>query len=77
MAVVSAASFLTDDQRVAMTDPGTWAWGVCTVDGFRVVFIDRPAADRYASHTHGVVIPLRAAPEAVEAKPRPIWNPAP
>lgn len=34
------------------------AWLVVAADGYRSVFLDRAAAERYAARVHGVVHPL-------------------
>ena len=43
------------------------AWLVIAADGFKAVFIDRPAADNYAVRCHGTVHPLYRATEVPHA----------
>ena len=40
-----------------MTTPLPWAWGVQTGD-LRAVFLEYSKAVSYATHTHGVLVPL-------------------
>lgn len=50
---------MTPEQEQVIARAGPWAWACVAADGFVAVFIDRASAERYAMHTHGIVVPLK------------------
>ena len=49
---------MTPEQQAIIDRGGPQAWAVITSDGFVYVTVDRPLAEKYATNTRGIVVPL-------------------